>query len=156
MIRDRFVCWINDGNTQRLLLAEKELTYKALEITRSQEAAAQNVLTLCGMCSRVGSSTPGPPMVPINAVESGKQPAGQSASGDKRHSRDSTKPHYRCGNSGHKPAQCKFLMVICRGCGKVGHLKKVFTGSKHPDPLSIGRCYTTKSTQESLQGYTDN
>ena len=36
MIRDRLVCGINDENTQRLLLAEKELTYnKALEIARS-------------------------------------------------------------------------------------------------------------------------
>ena len=50
MIRDRLVCGMNDDNTQRLLLAEKELTYeKALEIARSQEATAQNVQTLCGM-----------------------------------------------------------------------------------------------------------
>ena len=42
MIRDRLVCGINDENTQRLLLAEKDLTYeKALEIARSQEAASQ-------------------------------------------------------------------------------------------------------------------
>ena len=70
--------WINDKNTQRLLLAEKELTYdKVLEIARSQEAAVQNVLTLRGMCSHMGSlTTPGPPMEPINAVKSGKQPAG--------------------------------------------------------------------------------
>ena len=65
MIRDRLVCGINDENTQRLLLAEKELTYdKALEIARSQEAATQNVLTLRGMRSRVGSSTtPGPDLL---------------------------------------------------------------------------------------------
>lgn len=63
MIRDRLVCGINDENAQRLLLAEKELTYdKALEIARSQEAAAQNVLTLRGMRNRVGPSpTQGPP-----------------------------------------------------------------------------------------------
>ena len=132
MIRDRLVCGINDENTQRLLLAEKELTYdKALEIARSQEAAAQNVLTLRGMRNRVGPSpTQGPPMEPINAVKSGKQPAGQAAPGDQRHTRDSTKPCYRCGNTGHKPAQCKFLKAKCHGCGKVGHLKKVCRGSK--------------------------
>ena len=59
MIRDRLVCGINDENTQRLLLAEKELTYdKASEIARSQEAAAQNVLTLRGMRNRVGRHQP--------------------------------------------------------------------------------------------------
>ena len=75
MIRDRLVCGINDENTQRLLLAEKELTYdKALEIARSQEAAAQNVQALRGMRSRGPLITQGPPMESINAVKSGKQP----------------------------------------------------------------------------------
>ena len=50
MLRDRLVCGINDENTQRLLLAKKDLTYdKALEIARSQETAVQNVQTLRGM-----------------------------------------------------------------------------------------------------------
>ena len=123
MICDRLMCGINDENTQRLLLAEKELTYNiALEIARSQEVAAQNVLTFHGMRKRMGSSTTlSSPMEPINAVKSGKQSAGQSATGDQRHSRDSTKPCYRCGNSGHKPAQRK---AKYHGCGKVGHLKR--------------------------------
>ena len=94
----------------------------------------QNVLTLRGMRNRVGPSpTQGPPIQPINAVKSGKQPAGQAALGDQRHNRDSTKPCYRCGNTGHKPAQCKFLKAKCHGCGKVGHLRKVCRGSKPPE-----------------------
>ena len=110
MIRNRLVCGINDENTQRLLLAEKELTYdKALEIARSQEAAAQNVQALHGMRSRGQSTTQGPPMESINAVKSGKQPARQSLPHDQRISKDST--CHRCGNSGHKPAQCKFLRL---------------------------------------------
>ena len=57
MLRDRLVCGINDETTQRLLLAEAELTYKkALEIATSQETASKNVQTLRGMQSHVGTS----------------------------------------------------------------------------------------------------
>ena len=84
MLRDRLVCGINDENTQRLLLAEKELTYdKALEIARSQETAVQNVQTLRGMQSRaVPLTSQGPPTEPINALKSGKQLHRQSAGRD--------------------------------------------------------------------------
>ena len=127
MIRDRLMCGINDDNTQHLLLAEKDLTYdKALEIARSQEAAAQNVQTLRGMRAplRGGPSiTLSPPMEPVNAVNSGTQPPRQSSANDQR-SKDTSGACYRCGNTGHKPAHCKFLKAKCHGCGKIGHLKK--------------------------------
>ena len=101
MFRDRLVCTINDKNTQRLLLAEKELTYgKALDIARSQEVAAQNMQTLRGMQSRgVSSTTQNPPVEPINAVKSGKQPHRQSSTNDQRPTRDSSGACHRCGNT---------------------------------------------------------
>ena len=56
MLRDRLVCGIGDETTQRLLLAEAELTFKkALEIATSQESASKNVQTLRGFQSRVGT-----------------------------------------------------------------------------------------------------
>ena len=50
---------------------------KVLEIAVSQDAAAQNVQTLCGMRSRGDLSMipSGPPMESINPVKSGKQRA---------------------------------------------------------------------------------
>ena len=125
MIRDRLVYGINDENTQRLLLAEKDLTYeKALEIARSQEAASQNVQTICGMQGRaILSSAQSPLMESINLLKSGKQPARQYQTPPK----DSSRACTRCGNTGHKPSQCKFLKAKCHGCGKIGHLKKVRT-----------------------------
>lgn len=75
-------------------------------------------------------------MEPINAVKFGKQPAGQTAPSDQRHTRDSSKPCCRCGNTSHKPAHCKFLRTKCHGCGKAGHLKKVCRGSKPPETVS--------------------
>ena len=50
MLHDRLVCGINDETTQRLLLAEPDLSYKkALEIATSQELAFKNVQTLRGI-----------------------------------------------------------------------------------------------------------
>ena len=56
---------------QRLLLSEKDLTYeKVLEITRSQEAASQNVQTIRGMQGRViSSSAQSPPIESINLLK---------------------------------------------------------------------------------------
>ena len=70
-----------------------------------------------------------PPMEPVNAVnKSGKQPPRESSANDQR-SKDTSGACYRCGNTGHKPAHCKFLKAKCHGCGKIGHLKKVCRSS---------------------------
>jgi len=136
MFRDRLVCGINDKNTQQLLLAEKELTYdKALEITRSQETAVQNVQTLHRMQScAVPSTSQGPPSEPINSLKSGKQPPRQSTGHDQKPSKDSSVTCYRCGKGSHKASQCKFLTAKCYGCGKIGHLKKVCRSSNSQQP----------------------
>ena len=47
MLRDRIVCGINDSIIQRLLLAEKGLSFKtALELAQGMESAAKNVREL--------------------------------------------------------------------------------------------------------------
>ena len=70
-----------------------------------------------------------PPMEPVNAVnKSGKQPPRESSANDQR-SKDTSGACYGCGNTGHKPAHCKFLKAKCHGCGKIGHLKKVCRSS---------------------------
>ena len=159
MIRDRLVCGINDDNTQRLLLAEKELTYdKAVEIARSQEAAAQNVQTLRGMRAPFRGGPPitqGPPMEPVNAVKSGKQPPRQSSTNDVR-SKDSSGACYRCGNTGHKPAHCKFLKAKCHGCGKIGHLKKVCRSSNPQETVkTVEQIPSSPQEQYSLYNVED-
>lgn len=67
-----------------MLLAEKDLTYdKALEISISQEAAAQNAQTLRGMWSCGLLIVPvGSAMESINVVKSGKLPARQSSTNE--------------------------------------------------------------------------
>ena len=61
MIRDRLVCGINDDNTQRLLLAEKELTYeKALEIARSRSSECANTSWNAGAVSWWSTNNSGP------------------------------------------------------------------------------------------------
>ena len=88
-------------------------------------------------------------MESINTVKSGKQPARQSSAYDQSPSKDSSGACYRCGNTGHKPAQCKFLTAKCRGCGKIGHLKKMCRSSNTKEvvktveetPISVQQQY---------------
>ena len=70
MLRDRLVCGINDETTQRLLLAEPNLTYKkALEIATSQESASKNVQTIRGIQGRVGTPISQVPPVLVNNLK---------------------------------------------------------------------------------------
>ena len=71
------------------------------------------------------SSVQSPPVESINLLKSGKQPARQY----QRPPKDSSRACTRCGNIGHKPSQCKFLKAKYHGCGKIGHLKKVYRSS---------------------------
>ena len=99
MLRDRLVCGIGDETTQRLLLAEAELTFKkALEIATSQESVSKNVQTLRGFQSRVGTpASQVPPVEPVHLLKTGKQPQ----TPPEQKSKDSVATCHRCGRGGH-------------------------------------------------------
>ena len=101
--RTKFFVTPNDETTQRLLLAESELTFaKALEIAASQETASKNVQTLRGIHigpNRVGASNLAPPVEPVHLLKSGKQPL----TPPEQKSKDSSICH-RCGKGGHLSA----------------------------------------------------
>ena len=128
MIRDRLVCGIDDENTQRLLLAEKDLTYeKALEIAgaKKQLLKMYKQFVECRVAPFHHQHRALPWSQLTYLLKSGKQPARQY----QRPPKDSSRACTRCRNTGHKPSLCKFLKAKCHGCGKIGHLKKVCRSS---------------------------
>ena len=110
MLRDRIVCGINDAQTQKRLLVEKELTYaKAKEIALGLESAVQGTRDI------------------------------QSSSSDAVHSvsdRKAKSKCFRCGRTNHKAPQCRYKDTICSKCNKTGHLAKVCQSKKDPAPSS--------------------
>ena len=101
MLRDRIVCGINDMQTQKRLLAEKNLTFaKAREIALALESAVQGTRDI-----QTPSGTT------VHKV----------ADGNKLNSYKC----YRCGKTNHKAPQCRHKDTVCNKCNKTGHLAKV-------------------------------
>ena len=154
MLRDRLVCGIGDETTQRLLLAEAELTFKkALEIATSQESASKNVQTLRGFQSHVGTpASQVPPVEPVHLLKTGKQP--QTPTEQK--SKDSVATCHRCGRGGHKASQCKFLKEKCHACGKIGHLKCMCRSHRAQGTVKTVDTSTTDTGQYQLYHLEDS
>ena len=151
MLRDRLVCGINNETTQRLLLAESALTYKkALEIATSQETAAQNVQMIRGTHNHTTVVGAGTPSEPINVLKSTSKQPSQHGS----HKLTTGKQPaavvtcYRCGKSGHKATQCRFIKAKCHNCGKIGHLMQVCRSSKVEKPSDDVKVLSSVSEPE--------
>ena len=121
MLRDRFVCGIENKSMQKKMLTESHLTLKkALEIALSGEAAEKDTHLLEGASQsqqihKVKSSEGGPHQFPENI------------------------PCLRCGGRDHHPRQCKFKEAICHYCRKKGHIKRVCRGRLRDSEASWGR-----------------
>ncbi len=109
MLRDRFVCGINDAHIQRRLLAEKDLTFKtAYDLALAMESADRDVQDLQRPLAD-GS---------IHIVT-------QTVAADAKSPRTySGNPCPRCGGM-HLPSTCHFKDADCRRCGKKGHIARV-------------------------------
>ena len=96
-IRNRLVCGLWSGATQKRLLTESALTSdKAIEISVSMELAAREAQQL----SDSGK------LHKVSTEEKGAQ-----------------NKHYRCDKTGHFAAECWSKNVNCRKCGKKGHIE---------------------------------
>ena len=106
MLRDRIVCGINDMQTQKRLLAEKNLTFtKAREIALALESAVQGTRDI-----QTPSGTT------VHKVADGNKPNSYKC--------------YRCGKTNHKAPQCRHKNTVCNKCNKTGHLAKVCQSKK--------------------------
>ena len=105
MLRDRIVCGINDTQTQKHLLAEKNLTYaKAKEIALALESAVQGTIDI------------------------------QTPSSDTVYKITENRQHsvkcYQCGKTIHKIPQCRHKDTVSNKCNKTGYLAKVCQSKK--------------------------
>ena len=130
MLRDRLVCGIASGSTQRRLLAEPDLTLqKAQNLAQAIESADKNAKYLQGQRS--------PPMTAVNAVTSKRRPPrGTRARVETGRSMEIA--CYRCGGR-HAPRDCRFKDAVCHSCKKRGHLARVCR-SKRTQCTAAGRC----------------
>ena len=106
MLRDRFVCGIENKSMQKKMLSESQLTLKrAVEIALSVETAEKDTHLLEGASHSQ--------QIHKVKVDEGKQQQFWKL------------PCSRCGSSDHYRNQCKFGEAICHYCKKKGHLKRV-------------------------------
>ena len=116
MLRDRLVCGIADERIQRRLLAERELSFaKAWDIARAMEDANKNAEEIQSGCSSTGSQAT---MSEVQYVQ--KRPGKSLLC-------------YRCGESGHNAASCRFKSTRCFACKKLGHAAKACKSKGTPE-----------------------
>ena len=127
-LRDRFVCGLRSESTQKLLLAEKELTLTiALEKAQNLEAAQRDAQVMKGQTSalsigRIESRSSSSP----HQASYSSRGRGQASRGRGRGGQGSC---YRCNGKGHLAPDCRFIDSVCHKCSKVGHLAKACRGS---------------------------
>lgn len=117
LLRDRFVCGLQNESTRKRLLTETdELTLeRALEIALSVEKASIHAKQMKPDSSKTYTG--------VHHMSHGKNT--KSIQESQRYSQQSpTVTCHRCGGP-HLAPKCNFLNEKCRSCGKVGHIAKV-------------------------------
>ena len=105
LLRDRFVCGLQNESTRKRLFTEDDaLTLeRALEIATSIEKASVNAKQMKAVCASVLSMS----------------------SNKKHHVPSSPSPTcHRCGGP-HLAPNCRFIKEKCRSCGKISHIASV-------------------------------
>ena len=107
-LRDRLVCGLRNASSQKILLAEKDLSLKrAIEIAQASEAAEYNAKKL--------QATDSAPPVYRTEFRPERKGLGQE------------RECYRCGGMGHHASACRFKDANCK---KRGHLARVCRGNR--------------------------
>jgi len=124
MLRNRFICGINNEAIQHHLLAKTTLTLKkTFELAQGMEAAVKNV---CEMQENAQAAT------------------GQSEDVHAVSHKKTEFICYRCGQSGHGPSHCVFHAAQCHKCGKVGNIKKMCQSKNTPKDVGVSNTKNNK------------
>jgi len=123
MLRDRFVCGVEESRIQCCLLAEADLTFdKAYELALASEFADKSAKDLKSATPHV-----------VNCVQ---------------HKQEC----YRCGDK-HNAADCRLKNVECHKCGKKGHIARMCRTKPEPHPLHKLTQHTTHVVTEDSEDY---
>ena len=115
-LRDRFVCGLANEAIQKKLLLEADLDLaKAVKIALSLEGADKSSRAMHGA------------LVPA-LITSTEAEAHRDKDAVHTMRKDTKKPCYRCGRSGHSSVKCRFKEATCHSCGKVGHIAPACRG----------------------------
>ena len=152
MLRDRFVCGIENKSMQRKMLTESELSLtKAVDIALSIEAAEKDTQMLGEATVQVQK---------INKVKSfpkQPRPSPQQRLGPKHDC-------YRCGGKDHNAQQCKFKDATCHHCKRKGHIRRACRSRLQSSEVPGGKVkhleedtnLTTTTTGLVVQGNVEN
>ena len=113
---DRFVCGLANEAIQKKLLLEADLDLaKAVKIALSLKGADKSSHAMHGA------------LVPA-LITSTEAEAHRDKDAVHTMRKDTKKPCYRCGRSGHSSVKCRFKEATCHSCGKVGHIAPACRG----------------------------
>lgn len=112
MLRDRFVCGIENKSMQRKMLTESELTLtKAVDIALSIEAAEKDTQMLGEATVQVQK------IIKVKSFPKQSCPSSQQRLGPKCDCNC-------CGGKDHSAQQCKFKDATCHHCKRKGHIRR--------------------------------
>ena len=132
MLRDRFICGINDPQMQQCLLSESDLKFhQVLKTALAMEMADRDAKQLQDGSTAITSRAEGT----VNKAGIGNQKHSGRNNGC-----------YRCSGK-HLASSCRHENTVCYHCNKKGHLSRVFH-NKQTQPASHASTPNTKSLEE--------
>ena len=165
MLRDRFVCGINNETIQRRLLAETKLTLKkALTLAKSTETAVENTRDISGANKSSASVNfvkgPNPSRKSHKGVAAGYRKlkhndvtgaTSKLNAGNNTASGGSERKCFRCLRENHTSNECYFKDAKCHVCGKLGHISPACRQKKqNNNGIKTNQLTTSASNDEHL------
>lgn len=121
-LRDRFVCGLRLEAIQKILLTERDLTFKtACDIASSMEMASKNTMEISDKANAATEVC----TVSSMKIKREQSRRANASGGQLEGLADvSTQQCYRCGGK-HTASACKFKTEKCHHCSKMGYIARV-------------------------------
>ena len=123
VFRDQLVCGLFSEALQQKILAEADVTLaRAVEVAQAFETATQETRLL-----RSGPAIQPPrrPIMQQSETTHAVRKEATDVSFQRKWPAQDLKECYRCGGTGHHPANCRFKTQSCHHCKGVGHIARM-------------------------------